>query len=150
MLFVFVMSDIKNHVLAGKPKVADAMKSLCLMLGPDFITDIIEVNSICFCQVMIFNSSKDFNKISKSLQDNLQFFEIQMKDILKSCVYYSIDYYFTMIKVYWTCFQVETSDHARLRLKVAFNNHFEVRYFETYIGISNIAMQVESRKLCKW
>lgn len=47
---------------AGKPKVAGAMKSLCLMLGPDFITDIIEV---------------------------------------------------------------ETSDHARLRLKLAFNNHFE-------------------------
>ncbi|XP_053406855.1 major vault protein-like [Mercenaria mercenaria] len=47
---------------AGKPKVSNAMKSLCLMLGPDFITDIIEV---------------------------------------------------------------ETSDHARLKLKVAFNNHFE-------------------------
>lgn len=47
---------------AGKPKKADAMKSLCLMLGPDFITDILEV---------------------------------------------------------------ETSDHARLRIQVAFNNHFE-------------------------
>ncbi|CAC5421281.1 MVP [Mytilus coruscus] len=47
---------------AGKPKKCDAMRSLCLMLGPDFITDIIEV---------------------------------------------------------------ETSDHARLRLQLAFNNHFE-------------------------
>ena len=47
---------------AGKPKKSDAMRSLCLMLGPDFISDIIEV---------------------------------------------------------------ETSDHARLRLQLAFNNHFE-------------------------
>ncbi|XP_050395354.1 major vault protein [Patella vulgata] len=47
---------------AGKPKKTNALKSLCLMLGPDFITDIIEV---------------------------------------------------------------ETSDHARLQVKVAFNNHFE-------------------------
>ena len=28
---------------AGKPKKDDAMKSLCLMLGPDFITEILEV-----------------------------------------------------------------------------------------------------------
>ncbi|KAK7110646.1 major vault protein-like [Littorina saxatilis] len=48
---------------AGKPKQPNALKSLCLMLGPDFITDIMEV---------------------------------------------------------------ETSDHARLRVQVAFNNHFEV------------------------
>ncbi|OWF45014.1 major vault protein-like isoform X2 [Mizuhopecten yessoensis] len=47
---------------AGKPKKEGAMKSLCLMLGPDFITDILEV---------------------------------------------------------------ETSDHARLRIQLAFNNHFE-------------------------
>ncbi|KAL3864069.1 hypothetical protein ACJMK2_005775 [Sinanodonta woodiana] len=47
---------------AGKPKKEGAMKSLCLMLGPDFITDILEV---------------------------------------------------------------ETSDHARLSVQVAFNNHFE-------------------------
>ncbi|XP_048766942.2 major vault protein-like [Ostrea edulis] len=47
---------------AGKPKKSNSMKSLCLMLGPDFITDILEV---------------------------------------------------------------ETSDHARLRIQVAFNNHFE-------------------------
>ncbi|KAJ8315004.1 hypothetical protein KUTeg_007154 [Tegillarca granosa] len=47
---------------AGKPKVAGALRSLCLMLGPDFITDILEV---------------------------------------------------------------ETSDHARLRIQLAFNNHFE-------------------------
>nr|XP_022293947.1 major vault protein-like [Crassostrea virginica] len=46
---------------AGKPKKSNAMKTLCLMLGPDFITDILEV---------------------------------------------------------------ETSDHARLRIQVAFNNHF--------------------------
>ena len=48
---------------AGKPKRPHALKSLCLMLGPDFITDIIEV---------------------------------------------------------------DTSDHARLQIKLAFNNHFEV------------------------
>ncbi|KAK3097161.1 hypothetical protein FSP39_006955, partial [Pinctada imbricata] len=47
---------------AGKPKKSDALQSLCLMLGPDFISDIIEV---------------------------------------------------------------ETSDHARLRIQLAFNNHFE-------------------------
>ncbi|PVD30897.1 hypothetical protein C0Q70_10172 [Pomacea canaliculata] len=47
----------------GKPKVENSLKSLCLMLGPDFITDILEV---------------------------------------------------------------ETSDHARLHVQVAFNNHFEV------------------------
>ncbi|XP_064599755.1 major vault protein-like [Liolophura sinensis] len=47
---------------AGKPKKPNALKSICLMLGPDFISDIIEV---------------------------------------------------------------ETSDHARLRLQIAFNNHFE-------------------------
>jgi hypothetical protein len=28
---------------AGKPKKEDALKSILLMLGPDFITDIIEV-----------------------------------------------------------------------------------------------------------
>ncbi|GFO34278.1 major vault protein [Plakobranchus ocellatus] len=48
---------------AGKPKVKGALKSLCLMLGPDFISDIIEV---------------------------------------------------------------ETSDHARLRIQLSFNNYFEV------------------------
>lgn len=47
---------------AGKPKKSNSLKTLCLMLGPDFITDILEV---------------------------------------------------------------ETSDHARLRIQVAFNNHFE-------------------------
>ncbi|XP_041368354.1 major vault protein-like [Gigantopelta aegis] len=47
---------------AGKPKKENALKSLCLMLGPDFITDILEV---------------------------------------------------------------ETSDHARLRVRICFNNHFE-------------------------
>ncbi|XP_077992028.1 major vault protein-like isoform X2 [Glandiceps talaboti] len=49
---------------AGKPKVENALKSICLMLGPDFITDIIEV---------------------------------------------------------------ETSDHARLSIKIAFNNTFEFK-----------------------
>ncbi|XP_012936930.1 major vault protein [Aplysia californica] len=48
---------------AGKPKLPNALKSLCLMLGPDFITDVIEV---------------------------------------------------------------ETSDHARLRIRLAFNNYFDV------------------------
>ncbi|GFR87232.1 major vault protein-like [Elysia marginata] len=48
---------------AGKPKVKGALRSLCLMLGPDFISDIIEV---------------------------------------------------------------ETSDHARLRIQLSFNNYFEV------------------------
>lgn len=48
---------------AGKPKKANALQSLALMLGPDFITDIIVV---------------------------------------------------------------ETADHARLQIKMAFNNHFEV------------------------
>lgn len=47
----------------GKPKKADALQSLCLMLGPDYITDIIEV---------------------------------------------------------------ETSDHAKLAITMAMNNHFEV------------------------
>ncbi|XP_052772249.1 major vault protein-like isoform X2 [Mya arenaria] len=47
---------------AGKPKKSNALKSLCLMLGPDFITDHVEV---------------------------------------------------------------ETSDHARLKLTIGFNNHFE-------------------------
>ena len=38
-----------NHLLlftAGKPKKEDALKSILLMLGPDFITDIIEVLEI--------------------------------------------------------------------------------------------------------
>ncbi|XP_013397805.1 major vault protein alpha-like [Lingula anatina] len=48
---------------AGKPKKPHALQSLCLMLGPDFITDILEV---------------------------------------------------------------ETSDHARLSVKIAFNNYFQV------------------------
>ncbi|XP_063963694.1 major vault protein-like [Lytechinus pictus] len=47
---------------AGKPKVENALKTICLMLGPDYITDILEV---------------------------------------------------------------ETADHARLKIKIAFNNHFE-------------------------
>ncbi|XP_071947945.1 major vault protein-like [Antedon mediterranea] len=49
---------------AGKPKRENALQTICLMLGPDYITDIIEV---------------------------------------------------------------ETSDHARLRIKIACNNHFEVK-----------------------
>ena len=28
---------------AGKPKVENALKTICLMLGPDYITDILEV-----------------------------------------------------------------------------------------------------------
>ncbi|XP_072026388.1 major vault protein-like [Amphiura filiformis] len=48
---------------AGKPKVERALQTICLMLGPDYITDILEV---------------------------------------------------------------ETSDHARLKIRMAFNNHFEV------------------------
>ena len=32
--------------LAGKPKKDNALKSLALMLGPDFITDIIEVGNL--------------------------------------------------------------------------------------------------------
>ncbi len=39
--------DFKNIIslfTAGKPKKNNALKSLCLMLGPDFISDIIEVN----------------------------------------------------------------------------------------------------------
>ncbi|XP_038046157.1 major vault protein-like [Patiria miniata] len=47
---------------AGKPKVENALQTICLMLGPDYITDILEV---------------------------------------------------------------ETSDHARLRVRIAFNNYFE-------------------------
>ncbi|XP_071485231.1 major vault protein-like [Diadema antillarum] len=50
---------------AGKPKVENALKTICLMLGPDYITDI---------------------------------------------------------------FQVETADHARLQIKIAFNNHFEFKH----------------------
>ncbi|XP_070541280.1 major vault protein-like isoform X2 [Ptychodera flava] len=51
--------------LTGKPKRDNALQTICLMLGPDYITDIIEV---------------------------------------------------------------ETSDHARLRVKIAFNNHFEFKH----------------------
>ena len=58
-----LVTVITLFFIAGKPKKADAMKSLALMLGPDFITDII---------------------------------------------------------------QVETSDHARLSVKIAFNNYFDV------------------------
>ncbi|XP_022080631.1 major vault protein-like isoform X2 [Acanthaster planci] len=47
---------------AGKPKVENALQTICLMLGPDYITDILEV---------------------------------------------------------------ETSDHARLKVRIAFNNYFE-------------------------
>ena len=39
-------------LLAGKPKRADAMQSLCLMLGPDFITDILEVIIITLVKVL--------------------------------------------------------------------------------------------------
>ena len=31
------------YTSAGKPKRPHALKTICLMLGPDFITDIIEV-----------------------------------------------------------------------------------------------------------
>ena len=31
------------HSVAGKPKKENALKSLAIMLGPDYITDIIEV-----------------------------------------------------------------------------------------------------------
>lgn len=35
---------------AGKPKRPNALKTICLMLGPDFITDVIEVG-ILDCKV---------------------------------------------------------------------------------------------------
>ena len=37
--------------LAGKPKKPNALKTICMMLGPDFITDIIEVR-ICDCRIL--------------------------------------------------------------------------------------------------
>ena len=37
--------------LAGKPKKPNALKTICLMLGPDFITDIIEVR-ICDFRIL--------------------------------------------------------------------------------------------------
>lgn len=36
---------------AGKPKKPNALKTICMMLGPDFITDIIEVR-ICDCRIL--------------------------------------------------------------------------------------------------
>lgn len=37
---------------------------------------------------------------------------------------------FVFLEEYWTCLflltQVETCDHARLQIKLAFNNHFDV------------------------
>jgi len=76
---------------AGKPKKPNALKTICLMLGPDFITDIIEV---------------------------------------------------------------ETSDHARLKIKIAMNNLFEVErgnheseqaIFSVPDYIGNVCKSVASR-----
>ena len=44
--FVISMDKHLSHLFcmsAGKPKKPHALKTICLMLGPDFITDIIEV-----------------------------------------------------------------------------------------------------------
>ena len=50
MFSIVCMKVFKNVPIffstAGKPKKDDAMKSLCLMLGPDFITEILEVSSL--------------------------------------------------------------------------------------------------------
>ena len=41
--FFMLLKLCLNYFTAGKPKKKDAMKSLAIMLGPDYITDIIEV-----------------------------------------------------------------------------------------------------------
>jgi len=69
---------ILDVVKAGKPKKPDAMKSLCLMLGPDFITDVLVV---------------------------------------------------------------ETSDHARLKIQLAFNNHFQVQKIVFGLFLSPISLK---------
>ena len=43
---ILLLLNLYYGVAAGKPKQENALKSLCLMLGPDFITDIIEVSSL--------------------------------------------------------------------------------------------------------
>ena len=44
---------------AGKPKKPHALKTICLMLGPDFITDIIEVG-ICMSYLLSVFSLKSW------------------------------------------------------------------------------------------
>lgn len=44
---------------AGKPKKPHALKTICLMLGPDFITDIIEVG-ICMSYLLSLFSLKSW------------------------------------------------------------------------------------------
>ena len=41
------------YLSAGKPKKPHALKTICLMLGPDFITDIIEVGMSFCCQLFL-------------------------------------------------------------------------------------------------
>ena len=41
---IFFLSFL--FTVAGKPKKPNALKTICLMLGPDFITDIIEVGTL--------------------------------------------------------------------------------------------------------
>lgn len=60
IFFKFQLTNISVSLLfctsAGKPKKPHALKTICLMLGPDFITDIIEVGmSYKCCQYFLLN-----------------------------------------------------------------------------------------------
>ena len=46
---------------AGKPKKPHALKTICLMLGPDFITDIIEVGTYMSYLLSVFSLKGPFS-----------------------------------------------------------------------------------------
>ena len=57
---------------AGKPKVEGALKSLCLMLGPDYITDSIVVETADHARLSIFYSVNNHFEFSRENEKDVQ------------------------------------------------------------------------------
>ncbi|XP_073239748.1 major vault protein-like [Porites lutea] len=57
---------------AGKPKKPNALKTICLMLGPDFITDIIEVETSDHARLKIKIAMNNFFEVERGNEDSEQ------------------------------------------------------------------------------
>ena len=60
------------NLSAGKPKVEGALKSLCLMLGPDYITDSIIVETADHARLSIFYSVNNYFEFDRDNEEQVQ------------------------------------------------------------------------------
>ncbi|KAK3739812.1 hypothetical protein QZH41_009060 [Actinostola sp. cb2023] len=57
---------------AGKPKRANALQTICLMLGPDFITDLFEVETLDHARLMIKIAMNNYFDVDYSDPEDVQ------------------------------------------------------------------------------